>query len=36
MMRRAFAELPGWSFEVKERSAGVYEIIGTDAQGHQA
>jgi hypothetical protein len=34
-MRRAFSELPGWSFEVTERSAGVYHATGTDAVGHQ-
>jgi hypothetical protein len=34
-MGRTFAELPGWSFEVREKSAGVYESVGTDAQGHR-
>jgi hypothetical protein len=34
-MSRAFADLPGWSFEVSERSAGVYESVGTDTHGHR-
>jgi hypothetical protein len=28
-------ELPGWSFDVQEVSAGVYEVTGTDALGHR-
>jgi hypothetical protein len=28
-----FADLPGWSFRIKEVSASVYEVIGTDQMG---
>jgi hypothetical protein len=34
-MSCTFAELPGWSFEATETSAGVYKIIGTDVRGHR-
>jgi hypothetical protein len=34
-MKRTFPELPGWSFEVRERSAGVYEVVGVDASGRR-
>jgi hypothetical protein len=32
---KVFPELPGWSFDVHEVSAGVYEVTGTDALGHR-
>jgi hypothetical protein len=32
-MKKTFADLPGWSFDVREVSAGVYEVVGTDARG---
>ena len=34
-MKRTFPELAGWSFEVRERSAGVYEATGSDSVGHR-
>jgi hypothetical protein len=34
-MKEAFPDLPGWSFEGREVSAGVYEMTGTDAFGHR-
>ena len=32
---KAATDLLGWSFEVNERSAGVYEATGTDSHGHR-
>jgi len=32
-MKRQFQELPGWTFEVHERSAGVFVVSGRDATG---
>lgn len=32
-MRQDLIELPGWSFEVDEISAGVYQVRGTDKAG---
>lgn len=34
-MKKVFPELPGWSFDVQEVSAGVYAVKGTDAVGHR-
>lgn len=34
-MNRTFRDLPGWSFDVTERSAGVYEVVGTGAHGRR-
>jgi hypothetical protein len=34
-MRRVFSDLPGWSFEIDEVSAGVYEVIATDKHGRR-
>jgi len=34
-MKKTFSDLPGWSFEVHEVSAGVYEMTGADALGHR-
>ena len=32
-MKKEFPELPGWSFEVEELSAGGYRIVGTETGG---
>jgi len=32
-MPREFAELPGWSFDAEEVSAGVYRAFGRDRSG---
>jgi hypothetical protein len=32
-MKRHFAELPDWEFDVQEVSAGVYEVIGKSKFG---
>ena len=34
-MKKTFTELPDWSFDVTEVSAGVYQITGTDKAGHR-
>ena len=34
-MDQTFAELPDWSFEMLEKSAGVYEATGTDSHGRR-
>lgn len=34
-MPRKFPELPDWTFEVEERSAGVYEVTATESHGHR-
>lgn len=34
-MKESFADLPGWSFEIDEVSAGVYEVTATDTSGHR-
>jgi hypothetical protein len=34
-MRQVFPDLPEWSFEVEEVSAGVYEVTGVDRFGHR-
>lgn len=33
-MIRQYSELPGWTFEIDEKSAGVYEVVGRDLRGH--
>jgi hypothetical protein len=30
-MRKTYADLPGWSFDVQEVSNGVYRVVATDA-----
>ena len=32
-IRRTFVELPGWTFEIDEVSAGVYSVRGVDEVG---
>lgn len=32
-MKRTFPDLPGWSFDIDEVSAGVYQVIATDEEG---
>jgi hypothetical protein len=34
-VKKTFAELPAWTFNMDEVSAGVYEVIGTDEAGHR-
>ena len=34
-MRRTFADLPEWSFDIDEVSAGVYRVIAIDKNGRQ-
>jgi hypothetical protein len=34
-MKKTFPELPDWSFEVHEKSLGIYEATGTDSRGHR-
>lgn len=34
-MKKQFADLPGWEFEIEEVSAGVYRVIGHDRHGHR-
>lgn len=33
-MIRKYPELPGWIFDIDEKSAGVYEVVARDAKGH--
>jgi hypothetical protein len=33
-MKRTFLDLPGWSFDIDEASAGVYQVIAVDEKGH--
>jgi len=33
-MIRVLPDLPGWTFEVDEVSAGVYEVVASDRHGH--
>jgi len=33
-MKKVFQDLPNWSFDMDEVSAGIYEIIGRDSVGH--
>jgi hypothetical protein len=32
-MKKVFPDLPGWSFDLEEVSAGVYEVVGSDQLG---
>lgn len=32
-MIRNYPELPGWIFDIDEKSAGVYEVVARDARG---
>lgn len=32
-MKKQFAELPEWKFDMDEVSAGVYEVLGRDRAG---
>ena len=34
-MKKTFSELPAWSFDMDEVSAGVYEVVGSDNHGHR-
>lgn len=34
-MKKVFPDLPGWSFEINEVSAGVYEVIANDRHGRR-
>jgi hypothetical protein len=34
-MKQTFPDLPGWTFEIDEVSANVYEVIATDSVGHR-
>lgn len=34
-MNRTFAELPGWIFDIDEVSAGVYQVVASDIDGHR-
>ncbi len=34
-MKWTFPDLPEWTFDLDEVSAGVYEVIGTDRAGHR-
>jgi len=33
-MKKSFPDLPGWTFEVDEISAGVYQVVGRDEIGN--
>ena len=33
-MKRTFLDLPDWSFDIDETSAGVYQVVAIDKQGH--
>jgi len=32
-MQKVFEDLPGWTFELEEQSAGVYSLRAKDTQG---
>ena len=32
-MSRRYPEFPGWTFDIDEISAGVYELVAKDARG---
>lgn len=34
-MKKVFPDLPGWSFDIEEVSAGVYIVTGTDGVGRR-
>jgi hypothetical protein len=33
-MIREYQELPGWTFDIDEKSAGVYEVVARAEKGH--
>ena len=33
-MKKIYPELPHWTFDVDEVSAGMYQVVGTDEEGH--
>jgi hypothetical protein len=33
-MKKTFPDLPDWTFEMDEISAGVYEVVGKDGSGN--
>lgn len=33
-MKKVFPDLPDWTFNMDEVSAGVYEVVGQDEVGH--
>jgi hypothetical protein len=34
-MKQSFPDVPGWTFDIEEVSANVYEVTGTDSVGHR-
>ena len=34
-MKKVFSDLPDWSFDIQEVSAGVYEVTAMDTFGHR-
>lgn len=32
-MKRTFLDLPGWSFDIDEVSAGVYQVVAANEEG---
>ena len=34
-MKQTFQDVPGWTFEIEEVSANVYEVTATDGVGHR-
>ena len=34
-MKKTFPDLPSWSFDMDEVSAGVYEVVGSDIRGNR-
>ncbi|WP_168118461.1 hypothetical protein [Acidocella sp. MX-AZ02] len=35
MTRKTYPDLPNWTFEIDEVSAGVYEVVARDHIGHE-
>jgi hypothetical protein len=35
VVKQSFLEVPGWTFEVEEVSANVYEVTATDVAGRR-
>jgi len=33
-MKETFPDLPGWTFDIREVSAGMYEVVVTDTNGY--
>lgn len=33
-MKKSYRDMPQWTFDIDEVSAGVYEVIGSDSAGH--